>query len=102
MRKIRFTLLGVAFTAMLVVGVNAQDRGGERGNSSREVSRSQGNSRSEMAKSTNRVSRVEGNRTDRIDRGNSKSDSWKNSNISSSRVESSRINRDNTAVISSI
>ncbi|MGL5235599.1 MAG: Phr family secreted Rap phosphatase inhibitor, partial [Empedobacter falsenii] len=27
MKKIKFTLLGVAFTAMLAVGVNAQDRG---------------------------------------------------------------------------
>lgn len=104
MKKIRFTLLGVAFTAMLAVGVNAQDRGhrgGERGSSSREVSRSQGNGRSEMARTENRTSRIEGNRTERSDRGNSRNESWKSSSTRTNREESTRINRDNTAVVGS-
>ena len=51
MRKIRFTLLGVAFTAMMAVGVNAQERGNRRGSdgNSRETTRVQtNNGRSEV------------------------------------------------------
>ncbi|WP_312150649.1 hypothetical protein [Empedobacter sp.] len=105
MKKIRFTLLGVAFTAMLAVGVNAQDRGqrgGERSSSLREAtSRSKGNGRSEMARTENRTSRIEGNRTERIDRGNSTNESWKNSTNRTERETSTRIDRNNTAIVSS-
>ncbi|MGV0970610.1 hypothetical protein [Empedobacter sp.] len=105
MKKIKFTLLGVAFTAMLAVGVNAQDRGqrgGERSSSSREAtSRSQGNGRSEMARTENRTSRIEGNRTERIGRGNSTNESWKNSTNRTERETSTRIDRNNTAIVGS-
>ena len=54
MKKIRFTLLGIAFTAMLAVGVNAQERGnrgGDRGGRETRVqsNNGRGNGNSDIA-----------------------------------------------------
>ncbi|MEG0187336.1 MAG: DUF6515 family protein, partial [Algoriella sp.] len=98
MRKIRFTLLGVAFTAMMAVGVNAQERGNRRGSegNSRETTRVQtNNGRSEVSRNDNRV---DNNRTDRISRDTNRSDVNRTTRPS---TNNDRISRDNTAVVGS-